>query len=267
VYLAAIDDGLMTKNPLRAKSVTWPKPDERKAKPWTLAQVEAVADALPDRYAVLPYLGAGTGQRQGEMFGQAVDDIDFLHRVVHVRRQVRLVGNVLCFAPVKNDKIHELPLSGSLAPVVAEHVRSYPPVAVTLPWKEPGGKPVTGRLLVTTPAGGAMHRSRFNESHWGPARERAGIVPAKEPGGRRTAAREHGMHVLRHTAASAWLSAGVSIAAVAAWLGDTEKIVLETYAHMMPDDTDRGRQAMDAFFTRNPTAPEGARNVHAVGDR
>lgn len=57
-----------------------------------------MADALPGRFAVLPYLGAGTGMRQGEMFGLAVDDVDFLRKVVHVRRQVRLVGNVLCFA-------------------------------------------------------------------------------------------------------------------------------------------------------------------------
>ena len=57
---------------------------------------------------------------------------------------------VLCFAPVKNDKIHELPLSDGLTPVLSEHIRLYPPVAVTLPWKEPGGKPVTFRLLVTT---------------------------------------------------------------------------------------------------------------------
>lgn len=61
--------------------------------------------------------------------------------------------------------------------------------------------------------------------------------------------RGHGMHVLRHTAASAWLSAGVGVPAVAAWLGDTEATVLATYAHLMPDDTDRGRKAMDAFFT------------------
>jgi hypothetical protein len=49
-------------------------------------------------------------------------------------------------------------------------------------------------------------------------------------------------------AASAWLSAGVSVAAVAAWLGDTQQTVLDTYSHLMPDDTDRGRRAMDQFF-------------------
>jgi integrase len=35
-----------------------------------------MAAALNPRYAVLSYLGAGTGMRQAEMFGLAVDDIE-----------------------------------------------------------------------------------------------------------------------------------------------------------------------------------------------
>jgi integrase len=248
VYVAAIDEGLISRNPVQAKSVSRPVPDERKAQPWTLAQVEAMAAALPARYAVVPYLGAGTGMRQGECFGLAVDDADFLHRVIHVRRQVRLIGDVACFAPVKNDKAHDVPLSGSLTPVLAEHIRQYPPVAVTLPWLVPDGKPVTFAVILTRPGGLAMNRTRFNESCWHPAQEKAGITPARMPGEKRAPAREHGMHVLRHTAASAWLSAGVDIAAVAAWLGDTVKTVHDTYAHMMPGADDRGRRAMDEFF-------------------
>lgn len=62
------------------------------------------------------------------------------------------------------------------------------------------------------------------------------------------------MHVLRHTAASAWLSAGISVRAVAEFLGDTEATVQATYSHMMPDDRDRARKAMEQFFKR----PEGS---------
>jgi integrase len=69
------------------------------------------------------------------------------------------------------------------------------------------------------------------------------------------------MHALRHTAASAWLSAGVSVAAVATWLGDDQKTILDTYAHFMPEDSDRGRRAMDAFFER--CAPD----VPSAGER
>jgi integrase len=59
------------------------------------------------------------------------------------------------------------------------------------------------------------------------------------------------MHALRHTAASAWLSAGADIVAVAAWLGDTVETGYQTYAHLMPDADDRGGQAIDQFFRRS----------------
>src|SRR5712691_11768381 len=102
IFVAAIDDGLIARNPLNAKSVTRPKRPDNKAQPWTRDQVSAMSGELAPEYTVLPWLGAGAGPRQGEMFGLAVDDIDFLRRVIHIRRQVRLAGNVLCFAPVKN---------------------------------------------------------------------------------------------------------------------------------------------------------------------
>lgn len=215
---------------------------------WTLAQVEAVAAALPARYSALPYLGAGTGMRQGELFGLAVEDVDFLRRVVHVRRQVRLIGGVQSLAPLKNGREHDVPLADSLAPVLAEHVRKYPPRPITLPWKAPGGEPVTRALIATTLAGGAVNRTVFNQQ-WHRALVTAGIRSAREPDAKGRPEPGNGMHVLRHTAASAWLSAGVSIAAVAAWLGDTVQIVLRTYAHLMPDDDGAGRRAVDAFFT------------------
>ena len=60
------------------------------------------------------------------------------------------------------------------------------------------------------------------------------------------------MHALRHTAASAWLSRGVDITTVAAWLGDTVATVYTYYAHLRPDADERGRAAMAAFFAELP---------------
>jgi len=130
---------------------------------------------------------------------------------------------------------------------------------VTLPWLTPDGDPVTFALVVTRLGGAVMNRTRFNESHWHPAQEKARILPARKRDKKRPPARDQGMHVLRHTAASAWLSAGVEIVSLAEWLGDTVKTVYETYAHTMPDADDRGWKAMDQFFARPPSA----RNVHA----
>jgi integrase len=252
IYIAAAEDGVISRNPLASKSVVRPEiRDRRAAQTWTLAQLDALAAGLPARHQIIPYLGSGTGQRQGEMFGLAIDDedpdVDFLRRVIHVRRQVRLVGGTLCFSPVKNSKPHDVPLGDSLIPVLSEHIRLYPPAEVTLPWLEPDGGLVTHRLILTRPGGLAMHRDRADDD-WKAALIAAGLVPPRRKEDRRWPPPGNGMHRLRHTAASAWLSAGVSIAAVAEWLGDTVATVQVIYAHMMPGDASAGRRAVDAFF-------------------
>jgi integrase len=258
IYIAAVEDGVMSRNPLASKAVIRPEiRDKRLAQTWTLGQLDSLAARLPARHQIIPYLGAGTGQRQGEMFGLAIDDedpdIDFLRRVVHIRRQVRLVGSTLCFSPVKNNKPHDVPLGDSLTPALAEHLRLYPAVPVTLPWLEPDGDLVTHKLILTRSGGLAMHRDRADDD-WKDALVAAGLVPPRKKGDKRWPAPGNGMHRLRHTAASAWLSAGVNIAAVAEWLGDTVATVQMIYAHMMPGDAGAGRRAVDAFF--RPCAPD-----------
>ena len=88
-----------------------------------------------------------------------------------------------------------------------------------------------------------MHRKPVND-RWRAALKRAGI----------NCDRWHMMHVLRQPAASAWLSEGISVHAVAEFLGDTEATVQATYSHMMPDDRDRARKAMERFFGRGKGA-------------
>jgi integrase len=51
-----------------------------------------------------------------------------------------------------------------------------------------------------------------------------------------------GYHSLRHTFASTLLSRGVSVKAVADWLGHSSPaITLATYAHLMPADEEVAR--------------------------
>ena len=64
----------------------------------------------------LPGAGRRRGRARapaGEAFGLAAGDIDWLHRIVHVRRQVRVIGIRLSFAPPKGGKERDIPLPGS----------------------------------------------------------------------------------------------------------------------------------------------------------
>lgn len=58
VFAAALDDGIITRKPLKARSVQKPQAVRTEATPWTAAEVEAVADQLPVHLAALPYLGS-----------------------------------------------------------------------------------------------------------------------------------------------------------------------------------------------------------------
>jgi integrase len=130
-----------------------------------------------------------TGARQGELF--AIDteqDIDFLRKVVHVRRQVKIIRGRQVFAPLKNDKIHDVPLTDDDLVMLSEYIRAWPPGKVTLPWVKAGGELVTFTLLLSRAPGLAMHRKMVND-RWKAALKRAGS-PAD---------RYHSMHITRHT--------------------------------------------------------------------
>lgn len=254
VYNAAVDDGIMRRNPLLAKSITKPTPPNNEAVPFTMAQIDALTWALrhkarcredcclcePNRFDILPDLGVNTGMRQGELFGLAIPDIDFLHREIKVQRQVKLVDGMQVFSEIKNDKIHTVPITEELCNLIAFYMQLFPPVAVTLPLEEDGevkDKTATHTLLLTRPGGLAMHREGVN-GRWKSALKQAGIEVV----------RERMMHCLRHTAVSVWLSHGLGTPAVAEFIGDTEHTVSTTYSHMMPNDRDKARQAMQDFM-------------------
>src|SRR5262245_11282190 len=58
-----------------------------------------------------------------------------------------------------------------------------------------------------------------------------------------------GCHRLRHTAASAWLAAGVDIATMEEYPGHGDPaFTLRTHTHLMPSATQRARRAMGTFF-------------------
>lgn len=234
---AAVDDERIVKNPCAARSVTPPRPGERRVVPWTVSEVSAVRAGLAERYRTMVDVGAGCGARQGEIFGLAVDDLDLDGGWLHVRRQVKRVRSRLVFGLPKNDRDRSVPMPESVAHTLRTHAARYPPVEVTLPWENPFSEErVTVPLLFTTVRRGAINRTTFDSKSWHPALVHAGIVPT----------RATGMHALRHFYASVLLDAGETIKALAAYLGHSDPgFTLRVYTHLMPASEDRTRNAID----------------------
>ncbi|RFU88518.1 site-specific integrase [Streptomyces triticagri] len=239
VFTSAVEDRVIRANPCSSRSVKPPRLDPRKVKPWTTERVRAVQNALPDRYRALADPAAGCGLRQGEVFGLAVEDVDFLGGVVHVVRQVKLLRNRPVFAPPKGGKERDVPLPQSIGFALAGHLTRFPAAEVTLPWKTLDGPPITATLIFRSPEGLPLNRNRFNDRQWRPA-----LVAAGVPTGR-----ENGMHALRHFYASVLLDAGESIKALSEYLGHHDPgFTLRTYTHLMPSSETRTRAAVDAVF-------------------
>jgi integrase len=218
---AALDDGIVAKNPCRSRSVSAPTPSREKVVPWTVEQLHAVIDAHPTEWRAVPVVGAGTGLRQGEIFGLHIDDVDFLRRRVLVRHQVKPVGTELVLAPPKGRKTREVPLPDVVAVAVSEHLRNVPHVEGLVFHRD--GERIDAR-------------SFYNMQVWKRALRAAGL-PAD---------RRNGMHMLRHTYASMQLEAGTSVRALAEYLGHHDPgFTLRTYTHLMPASEDRARQAID----------------------
>ena len=260
----AVDDGIVSRNPLDSKSVSKPGRSDREAQPYTAAEIDAIAAHMDDRYRVMPRLGACTGMRQMEMSGLGADDV---HRGgkrprIRVARQLLAVDGELYFAPLKGGgRPRDVPLAAALDPVLKSHMERFPPVAATLPWYEPDSKlhgtMMTVRLVLTRPDGTPLTRGS-SASAWETGVKR--MLRGKVPGirkGRRVPG--WNIHRARHTYASVQLRDGVDIVRVAAWMGDTVQVVADTYAHLLRrDDDEDGRAAVDAFFA-SPRA--GARGV------
>lgn len=250
VLNAAVDDGHLSKNPCHAQSVRPPVAGTGRVTPWSADPIFAVRAALPERYRATVDLGGGCGLRQGEIFGLAVDAIGFDTGWLHVGNQVKVARGRLVFSPPKRDKRRDVPLPDRVAQALKRHMEAFPPVEVTLPSLRPDGPLVTKRLLFTRLDGvGAVRRTDFNVYAWKPALVAAGIIPEPQPGQRYQAAREHGMHALRHFYASVLLDAGENVKALSHYLGHTDPgFTLRVYTHLMPSSDARARKAVDGLY-------------------
>jgi integrase len=259
---AAVADSIIPRNPCRDVTVRPPRLVKRKVVPLTAAQAAALRAALPPRFRAMCDCGTDLGMRQGEIFGLAIEDVDFLRRVVHVRAQVKQANGARpVFAPPKGGKTRDVPLPPTIALSLAEHIRQYPPREVTLPWRVLGGKPTTRLLVFTGVQGRAVDRWSFNRDAWKPALHTAGIPVA----------RENGMHVLRHTFSSALLRGGIDVRRLADWLGHSQPaITLSTYSHLMPGTADKDLADIEAALTAHQadaaSAAHGTLPAHEGGE-
>jgi len=222
VMQTAVDDGLIAANP--CSRVPLPRIEHRVIEPLPAAAVVALAEAMPARYAVTVWLGAGAGLREGEALGLTSARIDFLRRRVHVEEQLQGVnGRSPALAPLKTRASRRVvPVDDVVLTAITTHMQQ---------WRlEPGG------LLVSNRLGAPVRRSSFGYC-WQVAVKACGLPPGTR------------FHDLRHFYASALIGAGLHPKAIQARLGHaTIAETMDTYGHLFPDSEEHGRGALDTLL-------------------
>jgi integrase len=260
----AVADDLIRKNPVKSSIVqaVSAKGQREKVQAWGVERVFAVIDAHPESLRLLPTIGATAGLREGELFGLALEDIDYDEKVIRVRRQLKTLGKYTVYALPKNDRERVVPMADWTAECIRMHVAKFGTLTCTLPWEKPGGKERTHNLLQRWIGGGHMKSRAYSETAWKPALVAAGVIPepTKDARGRRryVTTRREGTHQLRHHYASVQLADGVNIRELADYLGHHDPgYTLAIYNHLLPDSHDRARTAIDRRMFRPRAVSDG----------
>jgi integrase len=234
ILKSAVTDRRIVTNPCTGTKL--PQVTKRKIQPISASQLHGILEHVPDRHRGLIVVAAGTGMRQGELFGLTVDRLNFDERTVTVDRQlINVNGRQPFFAPPKSQaSIRIIPLPDSVVDALHLHLRHYP----------------TDSLVFRNTHGDPLRRSAF-WTEWRRATRQAGLPDIR-------------FHELRHYYASLLIRHGESVKTVQARLGHASASeTLDTYSHLWPDSDERTRDAVDlvlrpaADYLRTAGQPQG----------
>lgn len=209
------------------RGINHPEAVKRRVVPITTEQVNAIVDAVPERYRALIIAAAGTGMRQGEIFGLTTDRVNLLEHRIVVDRQLTSVSNERpkLGPPKTKAGDRRLPMPVVVSDALLEHLVLFA--------SGPDG------LIFTNEYGAPLRRSRFN-TMWRRALKNAGVAPTV-------------FHSLRHYYASLLIRHGESVKVVQERLGHASATeTLDTYAHLWHDSDERTREAVDAVLKFTP---------------
>lgn len=227
IFRSAIRDRRIMANPCEGTRL--PRVERRRIMPLTTNQVETLREHLPDDLKALVTFAAGTGMRQGEIFGLTRNRLRLLgtNPVVTVDRQLLTrLNRVTEFGPLKTRASYRtIPLPATVVDALNGHLAA---------------RDIGDDDLVFTLDGRPITRQAFGHV-WRPVATVAGLNQATGPG----------MHALRHYYASLLIRYGESVKTVQARLGHASASeTLDTYSHLWSDSDDRTREAIDSVLGR-----------------
>lgn len=125
IFNSAIEDNLLAKNPAKSVRLTMSK---KKTERLPISKEEAAAleanlHQLEGKDLLLLAILLYTGVRRGEMLGLRWEDIDFAHKLIHVRRQITFINNLPVEKTTKSKAgLREVPLLPELEQILRNNL-------------------------------------------------------------------------------------------------------------------------------------------------
>lgn len=225
----AVRWGLLVRNP--ADMADPPAAARSRAQAWTAHELSLFLEHVrDDRLFPLWRLAATTGMRRGELAGLTWRCLDLEGARLSVEQQLVPTRGGCTFGPPKSSRSRRtVALDAETVRILTEHRDAQ------LLERGFAGDAYLDRDVVFADAlGGPTHPQRLTQ-WFGQHRKAAGIPTGT-------------LHILRHTAATLALTAGIPVHIVAARLGDDPGTVLSTYAHLLPQSDEQAAEQVAALI-------------------
>lgn len=204
IFNTAVADDVISVNPCRVSGAGVTK-RARTIRPASLAELEALAGAMPERLRAMVLLAAWCALRFGELVELRRGDVDVKRGVVRVRRgAVRVDGEVIIGSPKSGAGVRDVAIPPHLLPMLEQHLNRHV-------------EPRRDALLFPASDGRNMSPNSLYW-HFTPARAAAGRPDLR-------------FHDLRHTGAVLAASTGATLAELMARLGHTTPAAAMKYQH------------------------------------
>ena len=229
ILATAVHDGLIASNPCHIRGAGNSK-RVHKIKPLTLAELEALVAAMPERLRLLVLLAAWCGLRFGELTELRRSDIDMKNGRIKIRRAVVHVdGEAIVGTPKSDAGIRDVAIPPHLLPILKAHIAEHAEF---------------GRDGLLFPAAGGGHLAPSSLYGRAPSRTRTGwgFYNARKAAGRP----DLRFNDLRHTGAVLAAATGATLAELMARLGHSTQGAALRYQHAAADrDLEIARRLSD----------------------
>jgi integrase len=224
IFVTAVDDDLIRRNPCRIKGAGQDKANERPTA--TLDQVFGIAEAIQPRYRLMILLAAFAQLRFGELIALRRNSIDLTKMELRVRRATAEMedGSQIDDDPKSEAGKRPISLPDGLRGDIEAHLDRY-------------AQPGPGGRLFIGPAGGIPRRRNFNRV-WHAALKAARIPP------------ETGLHLhdLRHTGSTWSAQSGATLRELMARIGHSSTRAAMIYQHASRDRDDAIATALNVLL-------------------